>query len=113
MTNTTKLEKTVWKAYFDHVSKLLEGKKVEIEVAALNIGVQCPAEWLPLFGISYDEKNHLLAVMAEGLNHMIRRPGEVFIENDGLDLLSMEVIDEDGAMHLVRFKEALLLPAPA
>lgn len=112
MTSTKQLEKTVWKTYFDSVSKILDGKYVEIEVAALNIGDQIAAEWLPLFGITYDPHDDLIAIMAEGLDHMIRRPREIFIESEGVDLLSMEVIDSDGISRIVRFREPLLLPAP-
>ena len=34
------------------VSKLLEAKEAEIEVASLKLGDQVEAEWLPLIGIS-------------------------------------------------------------
>jgi hypothetical protein len=112
MTTTKRLEKTVWKTYFDSVSKILDGKHAEIEVAALNIGSQIAAEWLPVIGITYDQHSDLIAVMAEGLDHMIRKPREVFIESAGVDLLSMEVIDSDGISCIVRFREPLLLPAP-
>lgn len=112
MTTTKRLEKTVWKTYFDSVSNILDGKYVEINVAALNIGSQITAEWLPLLGVTYDQHDDLIAVMAEGLDHMIRKPREVFIESEGVDLLSMQVIDGDGISRIVRFREPLLLPAP-
>lgn len=112
MTTTSKLERTAWKPYFDHVSTLLEGKNVGIEVESLLIGSQFAAEWLPLSGITYDPKNDLIAVMAEGLDHMIRRPHEVFIETQGVNLLSMEVVDADGVGQVIRFREPLKLPVP-
>lgn len=109
MTTTRKLEKTAWKTYFDKISKLLEGRQVEIDIASLNIGSQVAAEWLPLLGISYDEHDDIIAVMAEGLNHMIRKPRDVFVQNDGLDILDMEVINGDGAIELIKFREPLLI----
>lgn len=112
MTTTTKLDKAIWKPYFDRVSKLMDGKYVEIEVAALSLGSQLAAEWLPLFGVTYDERDDLIAVMAEGLDHMIRKPREVFVETDGVNLLSMAVNDSDGVEQIVRFKAPLLLEAP-
>lgn len=110
-TRTEALDKKIWKPYLDHASKLLDGNTVEIEVAALNLGSQVAAEWLPLHGLMYDETNDLIAVMAEGLDHMIRRPREVYTQADGVQLLSMEVIDGDGAAHIVRLKQPLLLAA--
>nr|WP_315218337.1 DUF5335 domain-containing protein [uncultured Duganella sp.] len=111
MTTTTKLERNTWKPYFDNVSKLLDGKQVEIEVMALGIGSQVEAEWLPALGVTYDARGDLLAVMAEGMDHMIRHPRAVYAETEGVNLHSIDVIDDDGASHVIRFREALLLPA--
>lgn len=111
MTTTTKLDRTVWQAYFDHVSKMLEGKRVEIEIASLQLGSQLAAEWLPVFGVTYDKKDDLIAIMAEGLDHMIRQPRDVFVEAAGSELISMEVIDGDGVSQIIKFKTPVLLPA--
>jgi hypothetical protein len=46
--------------FLDTVSKLLEAKEVEIEVASLDLGDQVQAKWLPLIGITYDPKAMLL-----------------------------------------------------
>lgn len=112
MTTTHKLERKAWKPYFDNVSKILEGKRVELDVASLALGSQPLAKWVPVFGVSYDPNDDLVAIMAEGIDHMIRRPRDVFVETEGVNLLSMEVIDDDGASQIVRFAEPLLLTAP-
>ncbi len=109
MTTTTALKKEQWKQYFDRVSRVMNGKNVEIEVAALDVGIQFAAKWVPLFGVSYDDADDIIAVMAQGLNHLIRKPSTVFVESDGVDVLSMEVIDADGAAQIIRFREPLLL----
>lgn len=67
----------------------------------------------PLLGVTYDQHDDLIAVMAEGVDHMTRKPREVFIESEGVDLLSMQVIDGDGITRIVRFREPQLLPALA
>jgi Family of unknown function (DUF5335) len=54
---TRKLDKNQWRTFFDGVSKLLQGKQAEIEVASLRLGDQVQAEWLPLHGIAYDPKD--------------------------------------------------------
>lgn len=110
MIRTIKLERTAWKSYFDHVSKRLAGRQVEIEIASLALGSQIAAEWLPMLGVTYDDKDDLLAVMAEGLDHMIRHPREVFVESEGIDLHSIHAIGSDGATQIIRFKEPLALP---
>lgn len=112
MTTTTKLEKLRWKQFFDQVSRPLAGSSVEIEVARLDVGVQIAAKWIPLLGLAYDDADDMIAVMAEGLNHLIRQPSTVFIESDGVNLISMEVLDATGATQIIRFREPLLLPSP-
>jgi Family of unknown function (DUF5335) len=47
-----KLDKSQWRTFFDRLSKTLEGKQAEIEVASLSFGDQVEAEWLPLHGIT-------------------------------------------------------------
>jgi hypothetical protein len=44
---TRKLEKAQWRPFLDTLSKLLEAKEAEIEVASLDLGDQVQAEWLP------------------------------------------------------------------
>jgi Family of unknown function (DUF5335) len=53
-----KLDKANWHAFFDFISKLLEGKQVEIEVASLALGDQVAAEWLPSLGLVHDPKDN-------------------------------------------------------
>lgn len=112
MTITRKLESTGWQAYFDHLSTQLASKRVDLEVDALNIGSQVAAKWVALTGITYDRKDNLIAIMAEGLDHMIRRPRDVFVETDGVDLMSMEIVDSEGVARILRFSEPILLASP-
>src|SRR5215210_6270415 len=97
-----KLEKSIWRSYFDTVSKALVGKRVEIEVASLKLGDQIEAEWLPLIGITYDPKDDLIEVALEGVDHLIYKPREIWIE----------VVDGDGVRQIVTLSDPLMLPAP-
>jgi hypothetical protein len=67
---TRKLDKRQWRTVFDRLSKTLEGKQAEIEVASLSLGDQVEAEWLPLHGITYDPNDDLVEVALEGLDHI-------------------------------------------
>lgn len=108
----SKLEKPKWHAYFDHMSKVLDGKRVEIEVDALAIGSQIEAEWLPLLGITYDPKDDVVEVALEGLDHMIHKPRDVFVDQIAVDLSSVEVIDNDDFRHIIKLRDPLMLPPP-
>lgn len=107
-----KLEKTHWRPFFDRVSKALIGKRAEIEVESLAIGAQVEAKWLPLVGIVYDPKNDLIEIAVDDLDHMVRRPREVYVDNPPLGLVSLEVIDDEGVRHIVQFRDPLALPPP-
>ena len=112
---TQKLQKSRWHPFFDAMSKmLLSGKRVEIEVAGIPFGDQIEAEWLPLVGVVYDPKDDVLHVIMEGhIDHMIHHAREIYIEEGAAGLESMLVIDGDGARHILKFRDPLMLPAAA
>jgi hypothetical protein len=108
-----KLDKAVWHPYFDKISKsLVVGKRAEVEVDSLEIGDQIEAEWLPLLGITYDQKDDLVEVLMEGLDHLIRHPTEIYVDHGPMGLVSMEVIDADGIKQIIKLRDPLMLPPP-
>ncbi len=107
-----KLERSEWRPFLDIVSKLLETKEAEIEVASLELGDQIEAEWLPLLGITYDPKDDVLEVALDGVDHMIRGPREIYLDNGAEALTSIEIVDANGVKQIVKLKDKLMLPAP-
>ncbi len=107
-----KLEKPDWQRFLDSVSKLLEAKQAEIEVASLDLGNQLSAEWLPLLGITYDPKDDIVEVALDGLDHIIYRPREIYLDSGVEALTSIEIVDGDGVKQIVKLKNQLMLPAP-
>jgi Family of unknown function (DUF5335) len=107
-----KLEKADWHPFFDHLSKLLTGRRAEIEVASLRLGNQVEAEWLPLLGLVYDQKEDVLEVALDGLDHLIRKPREIYIEEGEGLVSSVAAVDADGIHQIIRLKEPLMLPPP-
>jgi hypothetical protein len=110
--STSKLKKTEWQSYFDHVSHTLEGKLAEVEVNSLELGSVHQAEWVPIMGITYDKKNDLFEIVLEGLDHMIRKPRDVFVEQNGVELLSVKIVDEDNVTQIIKLRDPLMLPSP-
>jgi hypothetical protein len=106
------LEKSQWRDYFDRMSKATVGKRAELEVVALGLGDQVEAEWVPLIGISYDPKDDTIDVALDGVGHIIYKPREVFVEEDGLELSSLAVVDADGVQRIIVLKDPMMLPAP-
>jgi hypothetical protein len=107
-----KLEKPKWRPFLDIVSKLLEAKVAEIEVASLKLGDQVQAEWLPLIGITYDPNDDIVEVALEGIDHMIAKPREIYLDNGSGTLSSIEIVDADGVRQIIKLKDQLMLPPP-
>jgi hypothetical protein len=109
---TQKIDKNGWRGALDRLSKSLSGKQAEIEIAALNLGDQVAAEWLPVIGIAYDPKDDIVEIALEGLDHIISRPRELHLQLAEGHVSALEIIDADGVRNIVKFKEPLMLPAP-
>jgi hypothetical protein len=107
-----KLEKGQWQEFFDRVSKVLDGKQAEIEIASLSLGDQVQATWLPLLGLVYDHKNDLVEVALEGLDHMIRKPRDVYVDIGVGELVAVEIEDAEGTKQIIRLRDPLMLPPP-
>jgi Family of unknown function (DUF5335) len=107
-----KLEKAEWQAFFERLSRLLEGKQTEIEAVGLSLGDQIQVEWTPLLGLVYDPKDDILELVLERLDHIIRKPREIYAEIGADRLANLEVVDADGVQHVVKLREPLMLPRP-
>jgi hypothetical protein len=108
------LKKAGWNDYFGLVSRVtLVGKCAEIEVGSISFGMQIEAEWMPLLGVVYDEKDDVLEIILDGLDHLIHRPLEIYVDDGASVVSSFAVVDHAGCRHIVRLREPLMLPAPA
>jgi hypothetical protein len=107
-----KLEKAQWRPFLDTVSKLLVAKEAEIEVASLSLGDQVQVEWLPLLGITYDPNDDIVEIALDGLDHMIHKPREIYLDNGAGTVTSLEIVDADGVKQIVKLKDQLTLPSP-
>ena len=113
MTTERTLPRASWTNFFDLMSKSLLGQSAEIEVSSLDLGNQIVAEWVPMRGITYDAKDDLLEVALDGLDHLIRRPREIVVQEIPGGLASVAVVDDEGTKQIVRMKAPLMLPASA
>jgi len=105
--------KSEWRPFFDRMSKALLGKRAEVEVASLDLGDQVEAEWVPMIGITYDSHDDLLDVALDRIDHLIRHPREIVVEEDANVLESVAVVDGEGMRQVVRLREPLALPPTA
>jgi hypothetical protein len=100
-------------ARIDWLSQGLLGARTEIEVASLDLGDQIEAEWLPLLGITYDHKDDVLEIALEGVDHLIYGPREVWADLNVGEMMSFEVIDDQGVSQVIKLRQPLMLPSPS
>ncbi|MCX7759708.1 MAG: DUF5335 domain-containing protein [Hydrogenothermaceae bacterium] len=106
-----KLERGEWEAYFNNFSKNVGAKEALIEIVNPEIGDQEETKWKPLIGLSYDPKDDEFEVALEGLDHLIFKPVEIYIDEDVEGLRAVEVIQEDGTKQIIKIKPVEALPA--
>ena len=106
------IPKPEWQSFFDTMADALTGKRVEIEAASLDVGDQIVAEWVPLIGISYDRHDDLVDVAVGGLDHLIRRPSEIVIQEGPHGVETITVATADGGRQILRLKDPMMLPTP-
>jgi hypothetical protein len=93
------------------MSRALVGKWAEIEVAAMDLGDTVVAEWIPMLGITYDSRDDLLDVALDRMNHLIRHPKDIVVEEDQAGLSSVAVLDSEGTRQIVHLRVPLMLPS--
>ena len=54
----------------------------------------------------------VVEVALDGLDHVIHRPREIYMDNEVGSLTSLEIVDADGVRQIVKLKDKLMLPAP-
>ncbi|HEY8551448.1 MAG TPA: DUF5335 family protein [Vicinamibacterales bacterium] len=109
MTTARTIPQNEWQSFFDTLSGSLLGKRVEVEAATLELGDQVVAEWLPLIGITFDSRDDLLDVALVGLNHLIRNPEAIRVEEGPEGIRSIAVQSKDGTQQVLRLKDPLTL----
>ena len=109
---TREISPQVWSEFFDRVSRSLQGKRIDIEIDAPDIGAQIEANKLSLNGLSYDHKDDVVAIDTEVIEHLVRAPQQIYISGDEDALDSLEIMVAGGGKHIVNFSEPLALPAP-
>ncbi len=63
------------------------------------------AEWLPLLGLVFDPKNDLVEVALDGVDHMIPKPREIYVDDGLRSPMSIEIVDAEGAKQIIKLRD--------
>jgi hypothetical protein len=108
-----RLERSEWSSFCALAWRRVIGKRAEIEALSLQIGRQLAVPRLPIYGIHYDPRGDVIKILLADHEHLIYRPREVYVDDQPERLLSLEIIDADGAQQIIVLHESLMLPAPS
>lgn len=108
---TRTLNRTDWQSYFDRMGNTLEGKLTSVEITSTQLGDQWAVRRLPLSGITYDPKDDLIELDMRGVDHLVRHPQAVTVEENAGGISSMEIVADGGIREIVTFYDPLMLTA--
>jgi hypothetical protein len=103
------LARAEWRRYCDGVSKATIGRRVELDVASLDLGDLVEARWSPLLGLVFDVRGDVLEVALDGVGHSIVSPRKVLLEETERGLVAIEIVGADDTVETLRFREPLRL----
>src|SRR3977135_87670 len=61
----------------------------------------------------HDSKDDIAAVAIDGLDHLIPKPREIYVEDGAQGFLALEIVDADDVRQIIKLRDPLALPAPA
>ena len=113
------LPRESWRTYFDGLSRQLGTVEATVEIDGSDLGAQVEAESLLLTGISYDDRDEVLAIsLAEpgsprdGVEHMVQQPRRIAVGGtDAMLPAAIEAEDAEGVRTLVELRAVPELPA--
>jgi hypothetical protein len=108
-----KPKKSEWRAYCDRLSKNLANIRSEPVTASLVVNHHGVAEWVPLFGITYEPKKDLFEIMLQDLEHWIHRPETLYVDEGPKGVAALEIIDAAGVRHSLTISHPIKLPSMA
>ena len=103
------LARAEWRRYCDGVSKATVGRRVELDVASLDLGDRVEVRWLPLLGLVFDMRGDVLEVALDGVGHSIVSPRGILLEETERGLVAIEIVGADDTVETLRFREPLRL----
>lgn len=107
------IDKPYWRDTTTMLSKVIHGQPARLVVGALSIGMQEEVLWRPMLGLTYDPKDDLFDLQFDGLDHLVRHPRQFDVREQTGQASSFAIIDDEGAEHIVIFREPVSLPPPS
>lgn len=107
---TREIPKSNWLRFFAQISDVLQGKVIQIEVDSLDLGAQIAVNKLSLNSLAYDRKDDSFIISTDEIQHVIQIPQQLFVTEEPLGIVSLQVRSSDEIEQIIRFSEPLAFP---
>lgn len=104
------LDKPEWQNFCDRLSKALLAHDSMTKTASLVVNDEVVAEWVPLLGVAYDPPSDAFDMILDGLEHRVRTPKLVYVDEGPGGVAALEIIDGRGLRHTLRLDHPLRPP---
>lgn len=111
MESTRDVPRDRWRGLFSVVCETLRGSSVEVEASSLELGDQTVVPWLPLRDIEFDQEHDRVAIMLDGVDHLILQPRSIAVLEGGGGITGVAIETVDNVKEVLRFRTPLQLPA--
>jgi hypothetical protein len=101
------LDKPEWQNFCDRLSKALLAPDSMTETASLVVNEEVVAEWVPLSGVAYDSPSDAFDMILDGLEHRVRAPKLLYVDEGPRGVAALEIIDGTGLRHTLRLDHPL------
>ena len=107
--STKMIDSADWRRYLDEISETITERRADVRITSLKLGSQIQAEGIRLLGIAYDPKDRVLEIALEGLDHLIREPVELHVQEGRTGIESLSVMDGEGNRHIVQLEQPIVM----
>lgn len=107
-----KLDRGEWDGLCLSVTRNCSGMQAMVEVMSVEFGCQPEVRRSPMLGMSYDPRNDVLELLIGDLDHLIRAPRELYVDDAPLGRMALQIVDAGGVRQIVTFQYPPMLPSP-
>jgi hypothetical protein len=106
-----RIERPEWDGFLALISRGSGHQRALVAVNSQKFGNRAEAEWLPFRGMAYDGQDDIIEIALGRVEHLVKRPREVYFAEEAGWFTGLAIIDSDGARHIVMLRETAMLPA--
>ncbi len=103
------LDKAEWGPFLDGVSRVLSSAGGDANKGSMYV-VRPEVRSVPMIGVTYDPKDDEVDLAFLSIDHLVRKPMRILVEETLDGLTTLEIVDAEGTSHVL--KPGVPIPLP-